>query len=188
MNVSKFQTVSGRLVDVRALRPQDIDIRDIAWSLAMQTRYLGHSLRRCSVAEHSCLVAAVVGATDPELYMQALLHDAAEAYTGDLPPGLKELLPDYRALQHEMQTTIFKGLRIAWPDAARRKAIKFADLAVRAAEREQCLVAGNDEVWSGLPPAADVVVRSLDAKDATRWFLANYLYAKGKCGEQACNS
>ena len=78
--------------------PCDVDIEDIAHSLAMQCRWTGHTSRPYSIASHSLhvcdLVANHLGA--PEHALSALLHDAAEAYYGDVATPLKRMLPEYK--------------------------------------------------------------------------------------------
>ena len=51
------ETVSGRYVDVVNPNPADISLRDIAWSIARQARYAGHTLGEpYFVAQHACFV------------------------------------------------------------------------------------------------------------------------------------
>lgn len=82
-------TVSGRHVDLVWPSPATIAIEDIALSLSRLPRWTGQTRRVWTVAEHSFLVSSLV---PPQLALQALLHDAAEAYTGDIPTPLKRLL------------------------------------------------------------------------------------------------
>lgn len=87
-----IQTFSGREFYPMDPRPEDIDIIDIAHQLAMTCRYGGAVKRFYSVAEHSVLLACYVERMKPErkdLALQALLHDAAEAYICDIPRPLK---------------------------------------------------------------------------------------------------
>lgn len=68
-----------------------IDLQDIAHALAQINRYTGHTSRPYSVAEHSLLVADIAahhGAT-PMVQFGALMHDAHEAYTGDVSSPVK---------------------------------------------------------------------------------------------------
>lgn len=80
-------TYTGRAVNPLTMAPGEIHIADIAHSLALQCRYNGHSSGFYSVARHSILVAERLKGTEHEL--AGLLHDAAEAYLGDLVRPLK---------------------------------------------------------------------------------------------------
>jgi hypothetical protein len=82
------QTISGRAVTLLAMRVEDVDIGEIAASLSKIARYNGHTrgVRGYSVAQHSVLCANLIKAWGggPVLEREALLHDAAEAYYGDV--------------------------------------------------------------------------------------------------------
>lgn len=77
-----FWTFTGRRIDTLAPDPCEIEIDDIAHSLAQQCRFLGHTDGFYSVAQHSVLVSGFVPDRDA---LWGLLHDAAEAYVCDLP-------------------------------------------------------------------------------------------------------
>ena len=87
-----IQTFTGRAFDLSSPQPEQVCTEDIAHALANCCRYAGHSRWHYSVAQHSLLVAEIVAATDPELALAALLHDAAEAYIGDWSSPLKALM------------------------------------------------------------------------------------------------
>lgn len=117
-----FQTYSGKLIDFSNVRPEDIDIRDIAHGLAHITRFGGQAQNHITVAEHSLTVAALV----PAPYkFAALLHDAAEAYLGDIPKPLKNLLPDYARIEKYLMQIIAGKFRFDYPVP---KIIKEADM------------------------------------------------------------
>lgn len=95
MKTPTLKTLAGRLIEMLAPTPQDIDLADIARGLCTQVRFAGHINRyHYSVAEHSVRVAARVRSLGASVEMQraALLHDAAEAYLGDLIGPLKHAL------------------------------------------------------------------------------------------------
>ena len=76
----------GTFLDLNDPQPEDIHIEHIAHGLANVCRYSGHTSRFYSVAEHSVILSYLV----PEEYrLEALMHDAAEAYIGDIPTPLK---------------------------------------------------------------------------------------------------
>jgi HD containing hydrolase-like enzyme len=74
--------------------PKDVSLIDIAQSLAMTCRYNGHSLRHTSTAAHSVRVAerALQETGVPGIAWLALMHDAPEAYVGDIPTPLKHAM------------------------------------------------------------------------------------------------
>lgn len=114
-----IQTYTGLRVDPTNMRPQDIDILDIAHSLSLMNRFTGHTPLPYSVAQHSCLVADLL---PPHLALWGLLHDAAEAYLADISRPVKqsilksgvELIKDIEA--HIMQAVCLHfGLPIVEP-------------------------------------------------------------------------
>jgi hypothetical protein len=87
-----IQTYTGKRFDLENPRPRDVDITDIIQALSNIFRFNGHCLRRYSVLEHSIRVAEIV---PEEFCFDALLHDAGEAYYGDITRPQKLV---YRAL------------------------------------------------------------------------------------------
>jgi hypothetical protein len=86
-----------------------IDLRDIAAALSRLCRYTGHGRKFYSVAEHSYRTSFLV----PEVFQfEAIMHDAAEAYLGDVSTPLKVLLPDYRELERDVERSIRKRFRL----------------------------------------------------------------------------
>ncbi|RYF85792.1 MAG: hypothetical protein EOO03_12755, partial [Chitinophagaceae bacterium] len=84
-----FNTASGLAIDLNNIHSRDININDIATALSRIPRFGGHTCAFYSVAQHSVLVAALA----PDyLKKEALLHDAAEAYLGDVIKPLKHIL------------------------------------------------------------------------------------------------
>ena len=73
-----------------AAHPADIDIADIAHSLGNQCRFTGQCGTYYSVAQHAfeCSMVGGPGATRDEA-LWLLLHDAAEAYLGDVASPMK---------------------------------------------------------------------------------------------------
>jgi hypothetical protein len=86
-----LQTVSGRWVNPFDPDLDQLDAGDIARSLANQCRFGGHSRVFYSVAQHSVIVSELVESRggDAEDAFAALMHDATEAYLGDMPHPLK---------------------------------------------------------------------------------------------------
>ncbi len=82
----RIVTFSGRMIDLCNPRPEDVDFADIAHALSNLCRWGGHTSRYYSVAEHCVLVSYLV---PKRLAIQGLLHDAHEAYVGDVITPIK---------------------------------------------------------------------------------------------------
>ena len=105
---------SGQLVDVLHLKAADIDIRDIAHALACTSRFGGHTREPISVAQHSVYVSYFC-LTQP---LQGLLHDASEAYLGDVPEPLKDspVFEKYRKLESRVQMLVYQKFKCQLQD------------------------------------------------------------------------
>lgn len=121
--MSQIRTYSGKMVSLSNPRPEEIDIADIAHALARLCRYTGHVEGFYSVAQHSVLVSQSVektmkgrvGAIElTKISMYALLHDASEAYLGDVNRPLKQLLrtqdATYDLLEARMTSVVMAAL------------------------------------------------------------------------------
>lgn len=105
MNLSCIQTYSGMSFDLFNPDPHRISIDDIAHALSNLCRFTGHSEKFYSIAEHSVHVASLLPSY---LNLEGLLHDAAEAYVGDLSTPLKHsvFLDGYRSVEGLMEVAI----------------------------------------------------------------------------------
>lgn len=87
-------TVDGKEINLFDPDPSLFTVDCIANALARIVRFAGHWERPVSVARHSMRVAERLrsGGYDIETQLQGLFHDAAEAFTTDIPSPLKKLL------------------------------------------------------------------------------------------------
>lgn len=111
-----MQTFTGKKFFPLDPRPGDICIEDIANGLATIRRYGGHlpPETHYSVAEHSVLMYNW-GKSQGQFMtaLVALFHDAAEAYTGDLPRAMKDAIgPSWRSVEAAIERAIWKALNI----------------------------------------------------------------------------
>jgi len=98
-----IQTYSGRPLFPGNPTSDSITLGDIAHALSLTNRFGGHTTHALSVAQHcvNCFRVA------PKCYkLESLLHDATEAYLGDLPSPIKALCPDYKALEDRLYGVI----------------------------------------------------------------------------------
>jgi 5'-deoxynucleotidase YfbR-like HD superfamily hydrolase len=124
-------------------RIDHVAIEDIAHGLAFQCRFNGQTQEFYSVAQHSLIVASLVPA---ELRLAALLHDAAEAYLGDMVKPLKVLLPAFGAIEDQVGAIIAAAFGIDFSDYG---PIKRADLIALATEKRD-LMPHSAERWAYL--------------------------------------
>lgn len=96
-----MQTYTNRKFYPMDPRAEDVDPFDIARGISMQCRYNGHVEKFYSVAEHCVLIADYLwdnGAPVEEV-IWGLLHDATEAYVGDMIRPLKRHMPDFSSAE-----------------------------------------------------------------------------------------
>lgn len=170
MTTSPFvQALSGRAVDLIEPRSDQIDWSDIAEQLAKLARFSGATpAGPYSVAQH-CVAGAdllLARTGNARLALAFLLHDAHEAYIGDVTSPVKRALVHlggalYGAggaaaveaalaeIASRLDRVIYPAAGLDWPlqpEAAR--SVKAMDLAMLAAERRD-LLRPSHRPWDG---------------------------------------
>ena len=168
------QTRSGRAFYPQNPLPEDIDLQDIAHALSNLCRFSGHTRRFYSVAEHSVLVSQHV---PPEHAMQALLHDATEAYLVDVPKPIKPLLVGYEELEHKVWLAVAAHFNVP---VEMHQAVKDADVAVLLAEKDQ-LLGPSPRQWyeTDIKPANTGEIQCLAPREAKYLFLSRFAVLHG---------
>jgi hypothetical protein len=149
------QMPSGAIIDLETLSFEQVNFRDIASSLAKICRFTGATFSHYSVAQHSILVAGIL---PPQLQVYGLLHDAHEAYLGDIATPVKNLLRrtnspvnlgphplDYA--ENLIDAAIFKAARLPWPlGTDDLKQLKLCDFMAFNTERLDLMLGGDSAV------------------------------------------
>ncbi len=167
-------TNSGRRIDFPTPDPSQICLEDIATHLSRVPRFAGATETPYSVAQHSIYVSHLV---PEEHQLQALLHDAAEAYCCDLPTPLKSLLPEYKAIEQGVWRVISGVFSV---DSGIHPVVKEADRHAYLVERHLLLPDHPD--LEELPEGFEVD-RSIDivAPHYAAWqFLQRYEEITGR--------
>jgi hypothetical protein len=106
------QAASGSVFQLGDLENNVYLIEDIATSLAKQCRYNGNCRYFYSVAQHSVLASRVAQGKHK---LAALLHDASEAYIGDIITPVKRALPGLVEYEDKLHAAIFAHFGLSFP-------------------------------------------------------------------------
>ncbi len=144
-----IETYTGRKVYPLSIQPVNVCIEDIAHSLSLTCRYSGHCCDFYSVAQHSILVwhMARRRAASGNTLLAALLHDAAEAYTGDIARPIKRYYKMLTETDKMVEGVVLRALGVK--SGADWELIKHLDNVAIRVEAKNLMV--NTEDWASLP-------------------------------------
>lgn len=149
---------SGIYFDLAEPDPKDVRIDDIAGALSKIHRFGGQAdgnMTRLleydsfySVAEHSvaCADVAIDDGLPDECVRAVLLHDAAEAYIGDMVRPLKIMIPQFREIEGRVSDAIAAAFSVDFGEW--KSEIKEIDNAIVIAERNALFTPDAVE-WTG---------------------------------------
>ncbi len=154
-----IETFSGQYVDLINPRAETICITDIAHALSMQARFNGHTVydKPYSVAMHSVWVSSYCFKLHqcPLMALHGLLHDAAEAYIGDVVTPLKcvpGVAENLAAIEQSLIAVIYEHLNLPLPDDTQRALVKSADAQALSCEARSLMRSqAEGEYWDKLP-------------------------------------
>lgn len=159
---------SGEYFDYEDAEGSLFNIGDVARGLSHICRFAGQCDRFYSVAEHSVYVSQIVA---PELALAGLLHDAAEAFVGDMAKPLKVMCPDYQAIEKRIERAVLDRFGISLP---LDPAIKEADIVMLATEQAQIMRNRDDWEYTRGRAVADLTIQCLAPDDAFNLFIRRY--------------
>jgi len=149
-----IQTYSRKQFDLLNPRAEDICIEDIAHALSNLCRFTGHTSEFYSVAQHSVIMGDQALNRRDRILM--LLHDAHEAYLGDisgpLTIALEYLGADLPKLKKRYDRVIFEAFGYGTPTNKEYEHIRFMDNRMLLTERRD-LMGGEAFDWcvQGVP-------------------------------------
>lgn len=154
-------TAASLCFDFDNPRPEMIERRALAWQLSGEGRWSNNTHWPLSVAQHSLCVAFAIGR--PEYRIYGLLHDAAEAFTRDLPTPFKLWLAsqgaDVVALERRiLLEAVLPHFGLAPPTSEINEAVDTADARALATEYRD-VVLGKGPEW--VPKAAPLPGRTI---------------------------
>jgi uncharacterized protein len=142
--INHIRTFSGIYINPTNPKPELITIEDIAHSLSMQPRFGGHLPVWYSVAQH-CVGVAQHCKKDK---LQALLHDASEAYLMDIPSPIKCQISNYKEIECKLMECIALKFGFNWPLSDE---VKEADRKMLEWEWDYKMIKGKSDL-PGWPP------------------------------------
>ena len=168
-----IKVAAGHYVDLVTPDPASIEIKSIAAALSKICRFGGHCPKFYSVAEH-CIHATAMACADGytgDALMAVFLHDAAEAYIGDMVKPLKVTMPQYGEAERRLESAIELAFGVdldRWEGV-----IKRFDRAMLKAEKI-AMWPDDQEKWSGFGDIEDreVTFCFWEPSDAEVQFLA----------------
>jgi len=149
---------AGHYVDLANPDPATIEVRSIAAALSKVCRFGGHCPQFYSVAEH-CIHATAMACSEGytgDSLIAVFLHDAAEAYIGDMVKPLKVTMPQYGEAEQRIEAAIQAAFGVdfaKWMDV-----IKRFDRAMLKAEKVT-MWPEDTEKWAGFSEIEDRVVK-----------------------------
>ena len=163
-----FITHSGAQLVPENPDPANIHLEDIAHHLSMVCRFGGATPVFYSVASHSMYVADIL---PTELKVEGLLHDAAEAYVGDMLKCFKRLCKDYQDIEHVWELAVRERFGLGpRPTPEVKAAVKRADIAALLAERRD--VFGDRTAYEEISEPGSLTCVPSSPAVAKREFLA----------------
>lgn len=149
--------------------PSDVRLEDIAGGLAHTCRFGGHCREFYSVAHHSLHVASELADRGPRMELLGLLHDAGEAYLGDLPRPVKQEFEAFERAEDRILESVWTALDVDAPTADEWAAVKSADDRLLAYEANELL---EDASWAADAPDLEYELRAEGIADVRERYRA----------------
>ena len=151
-------------------RSDEVVLADIAHALANICRFNGHTTSWYPVAAHSVHVSKLVPLDQA---MEALMHDASEAYICDLPAPVKEspLFAGYLQVEALIQNAVQAKFGLGFMNTPE---IKQADRVALATEVRDLIAEPQTGVWNSVQPDLHYKCPRMSPREAEMLFLNRY--------------
>lgn len=177
-----IQTYTGRKFEFFNCKPEDLAIKDIARALSHICRFTGHVKQYYSVAQHSVLVSEQ--AKNPFL---GLMHDASEAFIGDMSRPLKHSLGK-TSRYHDADHHITRAMELRWRQlgvvtAEDKDDLKNVDMRMLVTEAYDLLEGGPHPGWQinqQTHPRYEFTITPWHPEEAMQRFLLRFQQLSGE--------
>lgn len=150
---SWIETFTHKRLDFYDPDPANICIEDIAHHLANVNRFGGSIYMPYSVAQHSVIMSRIC---PPELALECLLHDAEEAYLGDIVRPFKSEQPNMAVAAARFEKAIRTALGM--PGDTHPPEVKHWDNVMLNTEARDFKLDWYGSDKHDLPPAHEILV------------------------------
>lgn len=151
-------------------RPEEVFIEDIAKSLSNTCRYNGH----CdfySVAEHSVHIS---NHCHNSFALYGLLHDASEAYTGDIISPIKSDLVGFKEIEFKISQVIYERFGVLNDYFVCKNILNQIDKSIRVNEKLSILKHNIEEWRDSYPGISNLKIKKWPPKIAELEFLKRF--------------
>lgn len=140
--MNRHVTTDERDICFATMTPDEFKLDDVPHALSKICRYNGLINRFYSVAQHSVMVCELAEAFygKGDISFACLMHDAVEAYLGDISRPFKALLPDYQRIEKHVEGVICEAMNMS-TDPALWKEVKRFDVMALHIEANNILCA-----------------------------------------------
>lgn len=153
----------GRFIQPFNPECKDIDLEVVALALSRIMRFFGQT--RLSVAQHSVNMARIfIHLGENEFAKQALLHEIAEAFMGDLASPLKKAFPIFKQIEESLIKKTFDCYGLSYPMA---KSVHDLDKSIMINEAVEHMP--NADFWNSLGSKVDGSLLSVAEVDLEPW-------------------
>jgi hypothetical protein len=104
--------ISGRVVDLDDIQPEDILIKDIAYALAHTSRKQGQTQAFFSHAEFAVRLASMLKDKGKDVQLAALLRYSIVAYMGDVPDVITDAVPLLKQIEQNIYDAVAIRFRL----------------------------------------------------------------------------
>jgi 5'-deoxynucleotidase YfbR-like HD superfamily hydrolase len=163
------QTYRGHRFEFHNPKARMVDVGDIAHALSLQCRFNGHVREFYSVAQHCVHVS---GMLPDHLALVGLLHDASEAYLGDLITPVKAMVPQFKVLEMKVEQAVADRFGFD-SDLLDHPLVKHADHVMLATEASQLLDC-PPRGWDLHVAPANFTLAPLGPAEAKKLFLTRF--------------
>lgn len=169
-----IRTYTGIYFDPYVIKPEEVQILDIAHSLSLMTRANGHIRHFFSVAQHAvnCALEAGNRGLSHRIQLACLMHDAAESYISDVTRPIKHRLEGYELIEEKVLGVIFDKIGLGELSGDELRAVKEIDDAMLYYEFEALTGVRISDVAPVITMAHDFAYKPM--ADVERDFLSMF--------------